>query len=75
MIILVVVVSVVTACVRMNARRKNNEQRRIRRAKANGSGYTELSASYKKIRRPRSMLEHIQMEEEEVETIDFGEWN
>ena len=32
-----------------------------------------MAASYTKRKRPKSMAEHLQLEESDVETVDFGE--
>ena len=68
-LLIVVPLAMVGICTAVMKRRSKRQQR------ANVSKLGEVMASYKKRRRPRSMLEHIQLEEANLETVDFGGFN
>ncbi len=67
---LLIIVPLATVAICTTVTRKRNRVQK----RSHGSGSSEVMASYKKRKRPRSMLEHIQMEEDELETVDFGEF-
>ena len=64
---LVVIIPLVMACVCTVVWRKRTikeQQRKVRGM---------MTASYTRRKRPRSMAEHLQLEESDVESVDFGE--
>ena len=64
---LLVIIPLVMACVCTTVWRKRYTKEQRRRARG------RMAASYTKRKRPKSMAEHLQLEESDVETVDFGE--
>ena len=64
---LLVIIPLVMACVCTTVWQKRYTKEQRRRARG------RMAASYMKRKRPKSMAEHLQLEESDVETVDFGE--
>lgn len=69
---LLVIVPLAMICVCTTVRKRNQEQK-ASGSGGRGRGKGEMVASYKRRATPKSMFEHIQLEESNVETVDFGE--
>jgi hypothetical protein len=64
---LLIVIPLVMVCVCTAVWRKRTTKEQQRKVRG------RMMASYTRRKRPKSMAEHLQLEESEVETVDFGE--
>lgn len=63
---LLIIIPLVMACICTAVWRKRTTKQQRRRARG------KMTASYTRRKRPKSMAEHLQLEESDVETVDFG---